>query len=84
MWFGLISLFNDISTFIAYLMPKPSLMNISDTVMILFNQLLGWGGKEIQTFAKGISLKVSAIVILKYELTYFKAAVQHFSYENSL
>ena len=32
-WFGLVSLFNDISTFVSYLMPKPSLKkNSNDTI----------------------------------------------------
>ena len=36
-WFSLVSLFNHISTFVGYLMPKSSLKNS----MVLFNSLQG-------------------------------------------
>ena len=39
-----------------------------------------WGDKGIQTFPKGISLKVTVIVQLEIKLTYFEATVQHFSH----
>ena len=49
-------------------MPKPSLQkNHSDSS----------GDKKVQTFAKGISLKVNATVWLKFELAYFEVIVQH-------
>ena len=38
------------------------------------------GYKVIYTFLNGISTKVNIIVQLKFKLSYFKIAVQHFIY----
>ena len=38
------------------------------------------GKKRVLTFPKGISSKVNAIVRLEFEITYFEAAVKHFSH----
>ena len=40
-----------------------------------------YGNLRIHTFPKGVSLKVNVIAWLEFELTYFKAPVQHFSTE---
>ena len=37
-------------------------------------------GAVYKTFPKGINLKVNKIAQLKFELTYFEAAVEHFSH----
>ena len=55
--FGLISLFNGLSIFVGYLMPKQSLKkNSSGIVQIMVVEIKGF-----HTFLKGISLKVNAI-----------------------
>ena len=36
--------------------------------------------KGVRTFLKGVSLKVNVTERLEFELDYFEAAVQHFSY----
>ena len=38
------------------------------------------GMRGFHTFPKGISPKVNVSVRLEFELTYFKAAVQHFNH----
>ena len=47
---GLVSLFNGISTFVGYLMPKPSFQKNSNDVI----SLLAWRIVEFITFPKGI------------------------------
>ena len=51
--FGLVSLFNDISLFMGYLMPKPSLW---------YYLTHSSGDKEVHAFFKGISPNVNEIV----------------------
>ena len=52
-WFGLVSLFNSISTLEGYFVPKPSTVkNNSDTNL---------GDKEVHAFSKGIGPKVNVI-----------------------
>ena len=63
-WFHLVSLFNGISTFVDYLMPKPPLQKNS-------NGTSRREDKEFHTFLKGISSKVNVIARLKFELTYW-------------
>ena len=48
---------------------------------VLFNPQLG--NKGVHTFPKSISSKVNEITRLVFELAYFEATVQHFSYEDS-
>ena len=57
---GLVPLFNSISTFVGYLMPKP------------FSKYLthSWEDKGVHTFPKGIYPKVNVIARLEYELAY--------------
>ena len=45
--------------------------------MILFNSLLGVGGKGAHTLAEGRG-KVNVIALLEFELANFEAGVQHF------
>ena len=73
---SLVSLFNGISTFVDYLMPKPSLWK---TAVILFKSLL----EEIRAFipfSRGISPKVNVIARLAFELVYFEVAEQQLSH----
>ena len=74
-WFGLVSSFNGISTFVGYLMLKPSLKkNRSHVTWPTAREIRG------HSFPKCISLKVNMIVRLEFELAYFEAVVQHFSH----
>ena len=61
--------FNGISTFVDYLMLKPSLKSSSDTI-----QVLAGGMREFNTFSRGISPKVSVIAWLEFDLAYFKSS----------
>ena len=72
--FGLVSLFNGISSFVGYLMTKPT------TVVVLFNQQVIRGNKGFYTIPKGISLKVNIIVQLEFKLTNYIITVQHISH----
>ena len=55
---GLLSLFNGISTFVGYLMPKSS-------------YLTDRGDKRVHIFPKSIYPKVDVIARLEFELVYF-------------
>ena len=73
--FYLVSLFNDISTFVDYLIPTRSLpRNNSDIIEFIAE------GNRIHTFPKGISPKVNVIAKQEFELAYFVAAVQYFNH----
>ena len=63
------SLFNGISTYGGYLMPKPYLYHCSGT-----NYPISAGIRRFNNFPKGISLEVNVIARLEIELTYFEAA----------
>ena len=64
--FPLVSLFNDISTFVGYLIPKLSLeKNRSWTIKLIYWE----GDKRFHTFPKGISLKGIIIELQEFELT---------------
>ena len=61
---NLFHIFNDISTFVGYLIPKTSLLqNSSGTIQPIAGGWI-WGG---HTFPKSISPKVYAIVIISKE-----------------
>ena len=65
--FGLVSFFNGISSFVGYLMPKPSfLKNRSGTI---------WEDKGVHTFLKGICPKVNVIAQLEFELSNYNSVV---------
>ena len=67
----LVSVFNEISTFVGYLMPKPSFeKNRSST---------SWEYKGVHAFAEGMCLKVNIIVRLKFELEYHDSEVRRFN-----
>ena len=50
-------MFNDISTFVVYLMSKPFLPNYSSGYFLIHI----WGHKEVHTFPKGIRPKVITV-----------------------
>ena len=63
----MVSLFNGISTFVGYLMPKPfSEKNIRGTFLTH-----RWEYKGVHTFPKGICPKVNVIARLGFELAYY-------------
>ena len=71
-WFGLVSLFNGISTFM-------------DCFILVEEQwwyysTYSWGNKRIYTFPKGISPRVDIIVWLEFELAYKDVRVLHISH----
>ena len=71
-WFGLISLFNGISTFVGYLMPKPfSEKNRSGTTYPIAGRI-----RVFISFPKGICPKVNVIAWLEYELAYYDSVSQ--------
>ena len=67
-FFVCVSLFNGISTFMSYLIPKSSLRK--------YYLIYSWRNKRFHTFPKGISAKVNVIKRLAFELTYYDVAVQ--------
>ena len=73
-WFGLFSLFNGLTTYMGYLMPKPSLLkNSSGTI---YNPSLGVRG-WVHNFSKEISSKLNVIARLEFEHAFYNVAVQH-------
>ena len=75
--FHLDSLFNSKSTFLAYLIPKPSLKkNCGGS-----NLTHSWErDKGFPTFPKNVSLKVNVRVLLEIELAIYDVTVQHLSH----
>ena len=71
--FGLVSLFNDISTFVGYY-AKPFLIEKQRWYYLTYN----WRNKRVHTYLKFISPKVNVIERLEFELSYFDATIQHF------
>ena len=65
-WFGLISLFNGISTFVGYLMPVTFLIEEESWYSVTHS----WVNKSVNIFPKSISLKVSIIARLEFELVF--------------
>ena len=75
-WFGLVSLFNGISTYVGYLMPKLfSQKNRNGTI-----KNHSWEDKGVHTFPKGICPKVNVILRLEYELANYDSTVHHFNH----
>ena len=73
---SLVSLFNRISTFIGYLMPKPFFWkNRSGTIWSIDRRIRG-----AHTFPKDICPKVNIITWLDFELAYYDSAIQHFNH----
>ena len=74
--FGLVYLFNSVSIFVGYLIPKLFLKKKSrDTIYPIAG-----GNKGVHTFPKAICSKVNVIAQLVFELANFEAAVKHFSH----
>ena len=74
--FSLVSLFNSVSAFEGYLMPKPSLLKISfDTIQPIAEGL--YNGVHI--FPRGISPKENLIAGLEFEIANCDDAVQLFN-----
>ena len=75
--FGLVSLFNGISAFMGYVMPKPYFYkNSNGTIQPIDCD----GDKRVHTFPKNISPNVSVMVRLEFELAYNNVTVQHVSH----
>ena len=73
---GLVYFCNSISTFMGYLMPKPSLLkNSCGTIWHIAREV----DKGFYYFPKGISLKVNVKVLWDFELAYYEVVVQHIS-----
>ena len=70
-WFGFF-VFNGISTFVGYLIPKP----FSKPFYLTHS----WEDKGVHNFPKGICPKVNVIARLEYELAYYDSAVHHFNH----
>ena len=69
-----VSLLNGISTFVGYLMPKSS-------SQLWYYLTYSWRNKGgFISFPRSMSLKLSVIMWLEFELTYYDVAVQHFSH----
>ena len=71
----LIVVFNRISTFLGYLMPKPVILEGQQWYYLTHS----WENKGFHTFPDGICPKVNVIVRLKFELAYYNSAVQRFN-----
>ena len=74
--FGLVSLFNGISTFVGYLIPKAILLEEQYWYYLTHS----WEDKGVHTFSKGIWPKVNVIARLEYELAYYNSAVHRFNH----
>ena len=70
MWFGLVSLFNELFNAKANF--------VEEQLWYYLNYR--WWDKGIHTFPKGISLKVNAIMLLEFELAYYNVTAQHVSH----
>ena len=75
-WFGLVSLFNDTSNFIGYLMPKPFLVE----EQLWYYLTNSWGNKCVHTFSKNNSPTMNTIAQLEFEHAYYNLTVQHISH----
>ena len=69
-------MFNGLSTFVGYLMPKPSFQKDSNNAILTRS----WEDKGVHTFPKGICLKVNVIARLEFELAYNDSALQCFNH----
>ena len=73
-WFGLVSLFNGIST----------LFRLFNAILLeeqyWYYLTHSWEDKGVHTFPKGICPKVNVIARLEYELAYYDSAVHRFNH----
>ena len=79
-WFGSVSLFNGISTFMDYLMQKLRLSNNSSGIIELVPHRVD---KMLHIFLKGISPKVNVIVRFGFELGFNAIKFHHVSHDSS-
>ena len=73
-WFGLVSLFNGISTLFRLFNAKAILPEEQQGYYLTHS----WEDKGVHTFPKGICPKVNVIALLEYELAYYDSAVHRF------
>ena len=73
-WFGLVSLFNGISTLFRLFNAKAILLEEQ------YYLTHSWEDKGVHTFPKGICPKVNVIARLEYELAYYDSAVHRFNH----
>ena len=71
--YGSVSLFNGISIFFVYLMPKRPVKKTSRGTI----QHIPEGNKGFQSFPKGTRQKVTLIALLEFELANYDVAVQN-------
>ena len=75
-WFGLVSLFNGISTLFRLFNAKAILLEEQKWYYLTQS----WEDKGVHTFPKGICPKVNVIARLEYELAYYDSAVHRFNH----
>ena len=75
-WFGLVSLFNGISTLFRLFNAKAILLE----EQLRYSLTHSWEDKGVHTFPKGICPKVNVIARLEYELAYYDSAVHRFNH----
>ena len=74
--FGLVSLFNGISTFVGYFNAEAILLEEQSWYYLTHS----WEDKGVHTFPKGICPKVNVIAWLEYELAYYDSVVHRFNH----
>ena len=74
--FGLVSLFNGISTLFRLFNAKAIFLEEQQWYYLTHS----WEDKGVHTFPKGICPKVNVIARLEYELAYYDSAVHHFNH----
>ena len=75
-WFGLVSLFNGISTLFRLFNAKAILLEEQYWYYLTHS----WEDKGVNTFPKGICPKVNVIARLEHELAYYDSAVHRFNH----
>ena len=75
-WFGLVSLFNGISTLFRLFNAKAILLEEQWWYYLTHS----WKDKGVHTFPKGICPKVNVIARLEYELVYYDSTVHRFNH----
>ena len=73
---NLVSLFDDISTFVGYLIAKSILQEAQQWYYLTHS----WEDKGVHTFPHGIRPKVNVIARLEFDLAYYDSAVHCFNY----
>ena len=74
--FGLVSLFNGISTLFRLFNAKAIILEEQQWYYLTHS----WEDKRVHTFSKGICPKVNVIARLEYELAYYDSAVHGFNH----